>query len=127
MNCPRCETELSEIKVDEIVLDKCPSCAGIWFDFAELERVLGKDPHWLRELTRGRKHAASPASPSSEKAQCPRCGEGRLVEVRSSQDPDVTVLGCLVCYGRWLDGHELERFKQKGLFGKMRLLFRQLW
>ena len=128
MKCPRCEAELNEVKADEIVLDKCMNCGGIWFDFAEMERVLGKDTRLFRGDSRpGGDSGHADDARADAGAVCPRCDSAKLVEMCSSQDPDVTVLGCLSCYGRWLDGEELERMHEKGLLAKLRILFREIW
>ena len=50
MNCPQCKLELRETQVDEIVLDRCTGCGGLWFDFAGLERVVSKDSFAFRKF-----------------------------------------------------------------------------
>ena len=35
MKCPACETEMIEQSIDTIVIDRCPSCNGLWFDAHE--------------------------------------------------------------------------------------------
>jgi Zn-finger nucleic acid-binding protein len=38
--CPRCQrAPLSRHVVHGVVLDRCPSCEGLWFDAGELEKV----------------------------------------------------------------------------------------
>src|ERR1051325_1592674 len=55
MVCPRCGGALRESKLDEVTIDTCEKCAGVWLDSGELEqltkrenpgffgRLLGKD------------------------------------------------------------------------------------
>jgi len=39
--CPRCpETELTEVTLDEVIVDECPSCKGIWLDSGEVTRLI---------------------------------------------------------------------------------------
>jgi Zn-finger nucleic acid-binding protein len=38
--CPRCGTPLQTSRIEEVEVDKCPSCEGIFFDRGELETVL---------------------------------------------------------------------------------------
>lgn len=62
INCPRCSVvKLKEISFEEnggLMLDYCPSCQGLWFDFKEMgharKRVeqLLKDSHTFRENIR---------------------------------------------------------------------------
>ena len=42
MHCPKCGFEMKEISLDEIKIDKCSSCEGIFFDRGELEELLKK-------------------------------------------------------------------------------------
>jgi len=44
MNCPRCESPLSEIDRDGITVDRCERCRGIWLDRGELEKLLARRP-----------------------------------------------------------------------------------
>ena len=121
MICPRCETALHEVMLEEIVLDSCDKCAGIWFDFAELERVLSRDTQSLRKLL---PKSERQADMSVENLPCPRC-EDKLVRMRASPDRMV-YYACLTCYGRWLDGCELKRIVGRSLAIKFEKLFQEL-
>lgn len=37
MKCPKCGSNLEEIVHEEIMIDRCPECKGIWLDKGELE------------------------------------------------------------------------------------------
>ena len=37
MKCPKCGSDLEEIHHDEVMVDQCPGCKGIWCDKGELE------------------------------------------------------------------------------------------
>ena len=43
MKCPRCDDTLKEGKVDEITMDACEKCGGIWLDSGELEKLNKKE------------------------------------------------------------------------------------
>ncbi len=38
--CPKCGGEMVPETIDEVVVDKCVSCGGIYFDRGELEELL---------------------------------------------------------------------------------------
>jgi len=38
--CPRCRTEMQRDRIEDIEVEKCPSCQGIFFRRGELEEVL---------------------------------------------------------------------------------------
>ena len=35
---PKCRNEMEEVSVREVVIDRCKSCHGLWFDHGELKR-----------------------------------------------------------------------------------------
>jgi len=39
MRCPKCGMELVEIGYQNIMIDKCTGCEGIWLDTGELEII----------------------------------------------------------------------------------------
>ena len=39
MRCPRCDGNLQEGKVDEVSIDTCEKCGGVWLDSGELEQL----------------------------------------------------------------------------------------
>jgi uncharacterized protein len=40
MHCPKCGSDLVEIKFKKVPVDKCPECDGVWLDYGELEQVI---------------------------------------------------------------------------------------
>lgn len=43
MKCPRCDGALHESKFEEVMIDTCEKCGGVWLDSGELEQVTKKD------------------------------------------------------------------------------------
>jgi hypothetical protein len=37
MKCPKCGCDLEEINYQNVMIDKCTECKGIWLDHGELE------------------------------------------------------------------------------------------
>jgi Zn-finger nucleic acid-binding protein len=53
MNCPRCLTQtLVERERDDVTIDICPSCRGVWLDRGELERLISRATSEIDELER---------------------------------------------------------------------------
>lgn len=42
MKCPKCGSEMKEIEIDKILIDKCTSCKGTYFDEGELELLISR-------------------------------------------------------------------------------------
>ncbi len=40
MKCPKCGHELSEKSYQDVAIDQCESCKGVWLDQGELELLL---------------------------------------------------------------------------------------
>ncbi|HET6974197.1 MAG TPA: zf-TFIIB domain-containing protein [Pyrinomonadaceae bacterium] len=43
MQCPRCDGTLKENKFEEVLIDICDKCGGVWLDSGELEQLTKKD------------------------------------------------------------------------------------
>ena len=39
MNCPKCQIPMREREKDDLVIDVCPQCRGVWLDAGELEKL----------------------------------------------------------------------------------------
>jgi uncharacterized protein len=51
MKCPRCDGTLSESKFEEVLIDTCDKCGGVWLDSGELEQLTSKEAGgWLSRL-----------------------------------------------------------------------------
>jgi transcription initiation factor IIE alpha subunit len=37
MKCPKCGHDLEEVNYQNVMVDRCPDCKGIWLDHGELE------------------------------------------------------------------------------------------
>jgi Zn-finger nucleic acid-binding protein len=38
--CPNCNASMQEVKREDVAIDMCPSCRGVWLDRGELEKLL---------------------------------------------------------------------------------------
>jgi Zn-finger nucleic acid-binding protein len=122
MDCPRCHQPLNKTPVDEVIFDRCGVCGGLWLDFAQLDDVLARESRSLHDLLP--KHAPAVADDTAP-AACPRC-IAPLIRMRASPEP-LTYYACLTCYGRWLDGHQIERIVGRPLAAKFEKLFQRLF
>jgi Zn-finger nucleic acid-binding protein len=105
MKCPKCKTEtLVEFLVEDVTVDRCPSCAGIWFDRQELSELLAEDARRVAELRRSSENEAA----EEIRGDCPR-DASPLTRVYSSIDRSVILDACADCHGIWLDGGEFDK------------------
>ena len=103
MKCPKCSTaSLKQVKTtrQNLILDTCPQCKGIWFDQGELNHTFGRAineenvPKYASEV---------------KNALCPKCN----VSLFEYCYPSTTTLvdGCKQCQGTWLDDTEWKQIK----------------
>jgi uncharacterized protein len=43
MKCPRCDGTLKEINFEEVMIDTCDKCGGVWLDSSEFGQLTKKD------------------------------------------------------------------------------------
>jgi Zn-finger nucleic acid-binding protein len=39
LQCPRCDGTLAEVALEDVLIDRCTKCNGVWLDAGELERL----------------------------------------------------------------------------------------
>jgi len=102
------------VEVDQVELDACPDCRGVWFDAQELEQLfeLAGAPEHVRDLESHFERI--PATRS--RPRCPRCRR-RMDPVRVRSVKEELVLDeCPRGHGLWFDQGELGMFAA-GLVG----------
>jgi len=56
LQCPRCDGTLEEITYEEVLIDRCNKCGGVWLDAGELEHLTVQDEggvlgRWWKSLS----------------------------------------------------------------------------
>lgn len=106
MKCPVCHIPMIVVEHEQIELDNCTDCAGVWFDAGELELLL--------ETMQVEEHAlsldsilTSPEAKSSEKKRkCPICGK-KMKKATVGHKPEVLIDVCPRGDGLWFDKGEV--------------------
>ena len=136
LRCPKCAAGLSHViirkkpeyggtvlheaqKTNEIEVDQCIACGGIWFDANELQQYLDEKLFLLQ----------SPDSRISKKinekpADCPICKKLMRKDILPKWRNVIADL-CDSCGGIWLDGGEIEKLSDAAMTfsEKVKLLF----
>ena len=52
LNCPKCDGKLVETNYENVSVDVCDKCSGVWFDAGELAQVVDKNENsgWLNRF-----------------------------------------------------------------------------
>jgi uncharacterized protein len=101
MDCPVCENPMITMELDEVEIDHCQACGGIWLDAGELRLLLG-DPVKASALLA----SFHPAGAAEDPRKCPICLH-RMEKVRvTPDDPNLLIDRCRK-HGLWFDKGEL--------------------
>ncbi len=104
MICPTCHHVMIVVEHEQIELDYCPNCSGVWFDSGELELMLER---MALEQNLTADILASPEAETTEKRRrCPICGR-KMRKVTVGEDPEVLIDVCPIGDGLWFDGGEV--------------------
>ncbi len=50
MRCPRCDDTLKPVSFEEVEIDTCDKCGGVWLDSGELEQMTKRESGWFSRL-----------------------------------------------------------------------------
>lgn len=104
MICPVCENPLVILELDQIEIDHCLNCGGIWLDAGELEMLLETD----EERNRFLKLLIENESVNEKKYPCPICNK-KMGKVFVGEEKKILIDKCKRNHGLWLDKGELEQ------------------
>ena len=108
MLCPVCKVPAIVVEYNEIELDYCTNCHGVWFDAGELELLLESAGLGGTEAFLDSVLGAGAAGTPEKKRRCPICNlkmKKAFVDRPSGTLVDI----CPDEHGIWFDGGELER------------------
>lgn len=109
--CPNDGTPLKDLPFKGVMLDACPTCAGIWFDAEDLRAVLAADPEGAAEVdAEVRPQIEQKAGPPSAR-RCPRDAQV-LQEQHYLYNSPVVLESCPQCSGFWVEDGELTKMQQ---------------
>jgi len=116
IRCPKCGAPMGKVTFASIVVDRCTSCRGLWFDAREHERL--KDLEGSEEIDPGPPEGAKPLAPAPKpagahdaKIDCPVC-HTRMIRMTDHRQPNVHFESCTVCHGSFFDAGEFRDYKE---------------
>ena len=109
MLCPVCKLDQVILEWDDVELDFCVECHGIWFDADELRHLFAAAGVPDDVLLLERRLRLLSGSTRGARRRCPRC-RARMDHVSAPDHPEQTVLDrCPRGHGLWFDKGELEQ------------------
>ncbi len=112
MNCPVCKEPMIVLELDEVEIDYCTSCEGIWLDRGELEILLKSSSASDDLLNSFQRDEAA-----TEKARrCPICDK-RMEKALYEGKGRIRLDRCRRDHGIWLDKGELRDVLEEASHG----------
>ena len=112
MDCPVCASAMIVLELDEVEVDYCGGCEGIWLDAGELELLLGDAGQ-----ARGVLESFAVAKTDEAARKCPICRKKmEKVRVGPADGRRELIDRCKKEHGLWFDRGELQAILEMGHF-----------
>jgi uncharacterized protein len=108
MRCPIEKSDMIVVEHQNIELDFCLKCRGVWFDSGELDLLVSVLKSEGAELTHQELLTTQTAEVNEDKRKCPMCGR-KMDKVWIGKEPRVLIDSCPQGDGLWFDGGELHQ------------------
>ena len=103
MRCPKCRSDMEQVMIDDIEVDRCSSCHGLWFDAGELGKLRNREAAAaldIGDIKTGK------AQNKIENYRCPRCA-GPMNRLVDPEQTHIWFEQCGSCRGTFFDAGEL--------------------
>ena len=118
MDCPGCKEPMVVLELEEVEIDYCAECGGVWLDAGELELLLEgaeAEERLMNSFACDNKH-------KEDLVKCPICLK-RMEKVSCGEGGKVRLDKCKKNDGIWFDKGELEDvLESAGLDGNDKVL-----
>jgi len=109
MLCPVCKESMVVLELNEIEIDFCASCSGIWLDAGELELMFDTDAQRQKLFDSFHEDPNNP----EKKYKCPFCNK-KMVKVNVGDEKEILIDKCRKDHGLWFDKGELKKVIEFG-------------
>jgi Zn-finger nucleic acid-binding protein len=106
MKCPTCSNLMIVVEHNEIELDYCTNCQGVWFDSEELELLLESMSLESLNLFLNNIINFPEAKSLEKKRRCPICNQ-KMKKTTIGQQPEILIDVCQQGHGLWFDSGEV--------------------
>jgi Zn-finger nucleic acid-binding protein len=107
MICPVCKKDTLIVEYQNIELDYCPSCGGVWFDAGELELLLEAAKLEGYEAYQRDIYGSQEAVSTEKKRKCPICHR-KMKKSYIDKSNQILIDFCSQGHGIWFDGGEVQ-------------------
>jgi hypothetical protein len=109
MNCPVCKDSMVVLELEQVEIDYCTGCEGVWLDAGELELLLETE----QERARLKSLLIEDNTIKEKSYQCPICSR-KMKKVFVGEERKILIDKCKKNHGLWLDKGELKSVIELG-------------
>lgn len=102
MLCPKCRVKMDKLTVEDVEVDRCQICKGLWFDAGEAQALRNKKA--AGKIDTGNAWEGKQLDFIRNYA-CPNCG-GRMVKSVDQRQKHIHYESCSECEGSFFDAGE---------------------
>ncbi|MDJ0729111.1 MAG: zf-TFIIB domain-containing protein [Crocosphaera sp.] len=121
LSCPKCGGKLEPVIYEDIEVDRCCQCSGIWFDSSEAENL--KKLRGSENIDIGKLDRENHKEVLDTHIPCPHCDISMIKMFDLDKHP-LWYETCPQCQGIWFDAGEFKKFKDN--FSQPKLLSQAL-
>ena len=119
MECPKCKSDMETVTFEQIEVDRCIKCKGLWFDMLEHEHL--KEMRNSESIDIGKAEVGKEYD-KIDKIDCPVC-KSNMIKMVDKDQPHLRYEACTSCYGVFFDAGEFRDYKEKTVLDFFRDLF----
>ena len=119
MECPKCSFLMEDVKVEGIVIKRCTSCKGLWFNSAEHEYLKGLEGS--EKIDTGDPDVGKDFN-KIEDIYCPGCS-APMIKMVVAQQPHIWYESCSNCFSVFFDAGEFSDYVKEDITDILKDLF----
>ncbi len=122
MKCPKCDSDFDRIIFEDIEVDRCKLCKGLWFDMLEKEDLVkleGSESIDVGSVARGERYD------HLRDISCPRCHQ-KMISMVDKDQLHISYESCPRCHGAYLDAGEFRDLKEHTVVERFSEILRTL-
>lgn len=122
MVCPKCDHAMETVTFEDVNVDRCTYCGGLWFDSMEAEHM--KALEGSESIDTGHPKDGKHFD-ENRRIDCPDC-HTPMISMVDREQPHIHFESCKVCYGVYFDAGEFTDWKTKTFLDYFRDLLARL-
>ena len=119
MQCPKCNSEMEDVEIYEVVVKRCTGCKGLWFDRSKHEYLKGQEEPG--DIDTG-DPALGKVRNEQDEIFCPDCF-GPMIRMVVAEQPHIHYESCSKCFSVFFDAGEFRDYLEKDLVSIIKDLF----